>query len=105
MLMPMNVSPNQRDMFERRDGVFASRGALPRTFNARTVAEMAHGMLALGGGDNGSAYILTLQYTSALADETCVPGEDADGDGLSGCDDPDCWETCWPACPYATTCS
>jgi len=47
---------------------------------------------------------LIRQLSSGLPDETCAPGEDADGDGLAGCADPDCWETCWPACPVATSC-
>lgn len=31
--------------------------------------------------------------------ETCVGRLDADGDGLGGCADPDCWSACTPLCP------
>ena len=48
--------------------------------------------------------LLERKYVSSLPDESCVAGEDADGDGLVGCDDPDCWWKCHPACPYATAC-
>ncbi len=38
-------------------------------------------------------------------DETCAAGEDADGDGLTACDDRDCWVTCTPLCPAAMSCA
>jgi hypothetical protein len=37
-------------------------------------------------------------------DESCLAGEDLDGDGLAGCDDPDCWGYCTPYCPPRTPC-
>jgi cysteine-rich repeat protein len=49
-------------------------------------------MLYLGRRDNGT-FAATLTRTSATPLETCRAGEDADGDGLAGCDDPDCaWD-------------
>src|SRR5262249_25240771 len=35
--------------------------------------------------------------------ETCRGG-DTDGDGLEGCDDPDCWARCTPDCPPGASC-
>ncbi len=38
--------------------------------------------------------------------ESCALGTvDADGDGLAGCADPDCWTVCTPDCPPGTSCS
>jgi cysteine-rich repeat protein len=37
-------------------------------------------------------------------EESCVAGEDADGDGLAGCADPDCWGYCTPFCPPGAPC-
>jgi cysteine-rich repeat protein len=45
-----------------------------------------------------------LQWDGSGEYETCG-AHDADGDGLVGCADPDCWWTCSPVCPPATTCS
>lgn len=37
------------------------------------------------------------------ATEDCLASEDLDGDGLAGCDDPDCWGRCTPDClPHST---
>lgn len=47
----------------------------------------------LGRSDAGS-FLTTLTRTSATPLEVCRPGEDVDGDGLAGCDDPDCDWTC-----------
>jgi hypothetical protein len=38
--------------------------------------------------------------------EACVVAtDDVDGDGLSGCADPDCWGRCTPLCPPGETCA
>jgi hypothetical protein len=37
--------------------------------------------------------------------ESCRFGVDGDGDGLIGCEDPDCWGYCTPFCPPDTSCS
>jgi hypothetical protein len=34
-----------------------------------------------------------------VARDACATGLDGDGDGLAGCDDPDCWASCAPLCP------
>ncbi|MEZ4368607.1 MAG: hypothetical protein R2939_20350 [Kofleriaceae bacterium] len=41
----------------------------------------------------------------ASAAEACDDASvDSDGDGLAGCDDPDCWPWCQPLCPPLTSC-
>jgi hypothetical protein len=40
--------------------------------------------------------------TSATPLESCNPGEDLDGDGLVGCDDPDCYWACSRCVPHTT---
>lgn len=37
-------------------------------------------------------------------DESCIAGQDQDGDGLAGCADPDCWMYCAPSCPPNAPC-
>ncbi len=42
----------------------------------------------------------SLQWSYAgEPEETCIAGQDGDGDGLAGCADPDCWALCTPFCP------
>lgn len=36
--------------------------------------------------------------------EACTTGIDGDGDGLGGCDDPDCWGWCTPSCAPGADC-
>jgi cysteine-rich repeat protein len=36
--------------------------------------------------------------------DVCAIAIDGDGDGQTGCDDPDCWPICTPLCPPATSC-
>jgi cysteine-rich repeat protein len=50
-------------------------------------------ILYVGRKDNGT-FFTTLTRTSATPLESCRAGEDVDGDGLSGCDDPDCTWAC-----------
>jgi cysteine-rich repeat protein len=44
------------------------------------------------------------RYASRQTTEACERAVDNDGDGLSGCDDPDCWASCAPLCPPGPTC-
>jgi hypothetical protein len=53
-------------------------------------------------GYAGGGYDLIWDNTQQR--ESCVAGEDRDGDSLSGCDDPDCWSTCTPSCPPDDPC-
>jgi cysteine-rich repeat protein len=47
-----------------------------------------------------------LGYRSQAPEERCLLSTaDDDGDGLAGCDDPDCWGRCTPDCPPATSCA
>jgi cysteine-rich repeat protein len=46
-----------------------------------------------------------LRWESETLDDVCEVGLDLDGDGRSGCDDPDCWYTCTSSCPPAASCS
>ena len=59
------------------------------------------GVLAIGGDLEMSLAIddvLHLSYISSSPYETCRAAQDVDGDGRSGCEDPDCWATCTPYC-------
>ncbi len=65
------------------------------------------GVLAFGGllsSGTGSADLWRLRWTSSSTYEQCAGSFDADGDGLTGCADPDCWARCTPMCPPGTTC-
>lgn len=66
---------------------------------------IAHAMVVFGGHDGTSVVGDTwmLRMESATPDDAC-DGEDADGDGARGCDDPDCWARCQPHCPPGSTC-
>jgi len=46
-----------------------------------------------------------LRWTSSRPDEQCDGRTDLDADGLTGCDDPDCWRVCAPLCPPDVTCA
>ena len=46
-----------------------------------------------------------LRYEAAEPGSSCRDGGDDDGDGLAGCDDPDCWLACHPACLPGDACA
>ena len=60
------------------------------------------------GTDNYHAAVSVVarrRFASATPDESCLdPATDADGDGLAGCADPDCYWACDPACPPFVSC-
>ena len=58
------------------------------------------------GSESGPFYPDTwrLRYDSDAPREQCELDVDNDGDGLSGCADPDCWTTCTPVCPPGLPC-
>lgn len=64
-----------------------------------------HGTVVFGGSSStaifGDTWILRLE--SSTPDDAC-DGSDADGDGVTGCADPDCWARCTPRCPPGATC-
>lgn len=61
------------------------------------------------GGFDGQVTDAFRSYEYAALDrtrESCTSIEDADGDGLVGCADPDCWGRCTPSCPpHAVGCT
>jgi cysteine-rich repeat protein len=65
-----------------------------------------HGFVVFGGNLNanflGDTWIL--RWDSATPDDACDGVTDADGDGLAGCADPDCWARCQPHCPPGAPC-
>jgi cysteine-rich repeat protein len=67
------------------------------------------GVVLFGGTDgDGSADVSSdmwnLRYENDQPREQCWLVTDHDGDGLSGCEDPDCWQACAPACLPGTPC-
>ncbi|MEZ4368873.1 MAG: hypothetical protein R2939_21730 [Kofleriaceae bacterium] len=64
--------------------------------------------LLFGASDQAGFDTWELGYrasSSGVAREACLSDQDVDGDGLAGCDDPDCWGRCQPRCPPATSCT
>jgi len=69
---------------------------------------LRHRIVTFGGRGTTLAQNDTwaLAYRSLATPERCLlAGADEDGDGLAGCEDPDCWGRCSPLCPPATSCS
>jgi hypothetical protein len=106
LLVPFMAGPQlNRQVWERRDGVFATTGAFPLDgVEGNHFAELPRGRHLFMTRDVTMMLMVERQLTSTLPDESCAAGEDIDGDGLAGCDDADCWWTCWRACPIATSC-
>jgi hypothetical protein len=48
--------------------------------------------------------LFRFQWRGPGTSDACRTMTDSDGDELAGCDDPDCWATCTPACPPKTSC-
>ena len=91
-------------LWERRAGAFREIGQLPFSGTFAGAVERGRGRLVIELSEPVGTVFLERQLTSSLADETCAATDDADGDGAAGCADPDCWQTCGPACPVATSC-
>jgi hypothetical protein len=55
----------------------------------------------IGGRDSSLSTVANVAELSwrGNGNETCATSLDADGDGLAGCADPDCWFVCTPLCP------
>lgn len=62
------------------------------------------GRLLVLGTTSGSRVMVARRLQSALSDEMCAAGVDADGDGKFSCDDDDCWWTCTPGCLPFVSC-
>ncbi len=77
------------------DGLSAVEGARSMTYDA-----LRGRMIFVDTG--ATRTWLSAHYTVGAA--ACQGGFDPDGDGLTGCDDPDCWGFCTPNCPPGTPC-
>jgi cysteine-rich repeat protein len=80
----------------------------PARMSSALAYDALHHRAILFGGQVSSVFLgdtWSFRYErDGEPDETCIAGEDADGDGLSGCDDPDCWGYCKPSCPPGAPC-
>jgi hypothetical protein len=59
-------------------------------------------VLVVGKASITGRYAAILRRTSATPLESCTPGDDLDGDGLAGCDDPECFWACAACLPHTT---
>jgi hypothetical protein len=81
-----------------------------RTGTASAYNPTSRRVVMFGGSDAdglaqlGDTWTYAFESGSVPAD-ACAAGIDLDGDGLAGCDDPDCWSRCTPACPPNTSCA
>ncbi len=57
-----------------------------------------------GGGEIADTWALSYRSVGSPAELCRAATLDADGDGLAGCDDPDCWGVCTPLCPPYVSC-
>ena len=64
-----------------------------------------HAAIVYGGSTDMAILddVWMLRLDSTTPDDAC-DGSDADGDGVTGCADPDCWARCTPRCPPGATC-
>jgi hypothetical protein len=61
-----------------------------------------NGSVAITGVSESGTIAAVLSRSSPTPLESCVAGEDRDGDGLAGCADPDCYWACSRCAPYTT---
>ena len=78
--------------------------AAPIQLVGASAFDQSTGELFTIGVDGVSRFMLHRRWDSVTPFEDCSSTIDSDGDGLAGCDDPDCWTVCQPACPPLTTC-
>ncbi|HTR55257.1 MAG TPA: DUF4215 domain-containing protein [Kofleriaceae bacterium] len=104
------IAPETGAVWERRSGTWLQRETLPLipiqdipSAYAYDPSDGSLAMLANLGYDTG-ALVAVRKWSSSTPFESCNPGEDLDGDGLAGCDDPDCYWRCTPSCLPYTTC-
>ncbi len=81
----------------------------PRELHSMAYDAANQRVVMFGGIRTGtpfSADTWTFAFDNAgAAAEVCRDASaDDDGDGLAGCDDPDCWARCAPSCPPGVTC-
>ena len=70
--------------------------------HAATYDERYARIVTMGGTADPQTWFIAQRRLDALPDR-CTSVTDSDGDGLGGCDDPDCWGRCTPSCPPSTT--
>ncbi|HSD90385.1 MAG TPA: DUF4215 domain-containing protein [Kofleriaceae bacterium] len=104
----VTVTPSSDRVWERVREAWEPVGDRPfkmKSTGKSLITEMPRGRIIIHAfTPTFDGLLLERQYTSTLPDETCAAAEDADGDGLAGCDDPDCWMQCHPACPPGVPC-
>lgn len=107
IVMALPLGGRDRRWFEYRGG-WVEGGVLPREVNGTIASDPRHGrMVILGDGSptepSGYTFMLIRTSRSGLSEESCVEGEDGDGDGRGGCADGDCFWLC-DRCPPYTSC-
>jgi cysteine-rich repeat protein len=90
----------------------AGDGPFPRVGGVLFHDAIGH-QVVLFGGQSGvdftvndplpDTWLLRWESDPATPEDAC-DGSDADGDGVVGCEDPDCWARCTPRCPFGTAC-
>jgi hypothetical protein len=88
-------------IWERASGNWAMRGTLPFAVDGPSVYSANGDMITIGAVGT-SRVMVRRTYENASPIETCVAGQDVDGDGLSDCADPDCYAQCGMCPPFAT---
>ena len=97
------------------DGASWARVAVPLSPLARSghvlvPSPEGRGVLLFGGSPFGAPSAVAmrgvslLRWDGVIASDSCRTLEDSDGDGLRGCDDPDCWPVCQPLCSPGVEC-
>jgi cysteine-rich repeat protein len=90
--------------WERLGAVWVEHAAVPlHVLGTPTFAASTTELVMLAHASH-SWLLFHRRYVSATPVETCAAADDADGDGLAGCADPDCWWQCTPACLPYTSC-
>jgi len=97
------VSPTTPDV-ERVGPIWRDLPVPPHKLSGAPAIDPRTGELHLLGVNGISRFMLHRRWESSTPAESCSATDDLDTDGLTGCDDPDCWSTCTPACPPLTTC-
>ena len=99
------------DSWELTDGTWAqvftpTRAGVHQGHSLTPLAD-GTGVVAFGGIYNNAqptSELWRLRWNNTDTYELCTLDVDADGDGLAGCADPDCWARCTPMCPPGTAC-